>query len=206
MRIISNLLKTKLAENGLKQKEFSLKIGVSENTIRQWIFKESIPDKYIPKLKETFGNEYTQFVINENTSNGIEDNQELIPYFDIDVTAGSLTMFEDESAEFAAGHIKIPGLVADFVVPVHGHSMHPEVSSGDWIAVRRLHDLDWINFGHKYLIVTEEQRMVKIIKSNPDKATINLVSCNSEFDVIELPKHKIKQLFMVVQVLKRETM
>jgi|SRR5690554_1734031 len=179
-------------------------LGVKRATVSQWITLSNIPDKYTPDLKRVFGEDYKLFL--ESTDITECSNQELIPYFDIDVTAGSLTMFEDESAEFAAGHIKIPGLVADFVVPVHGHSMHPEVSSGDWIAVRRLHDLDWINFGHKYLIVTEEQRMVKIIKSNPDKKLINLVSCNSEFDVIELPKHKIKQLFMVVQVLKRETM
>jgi phage repressor protein C with HTH and peptisase S24 domain/DNA-binding XRE family transcriptional regulator len=207
MKINSSVFKHLYQKKSFTQETLAEAMETKRSTINQWIVKESIPDKYIPALERIFGDEYLTFVVDEmhilQEPQSKYDNGR-IPFYDIDVTAGVVDVFEDESTVHATASIHVPGLDADFAVPVHGNSMQPEISGGDWIAVKRINDLSWWNFGQKYLIVTAEQRLVKIIKRHEDDNLISLVSCNSDYDTIDMPKKKVKQLFMVVQVFKRE--
>jgi hypothetical protein len=195
-----------------KQKKYTQdslaeKLNVTRPAVNQWIVKSYIPDKYLSDLVRVFGSDgVSQFVV---SSIMVMDDQapygdaSTIPFYDIDVSAGDLFYIDNPTAVPTA-RLSIPGLKADFVVPVHGHSMHPEISNGDWIAVQQITDFSFFNYGQKYLIVTPEQRLVKTLRRHDNDDFVLLLSCNKNFDPIDLPKKAIKQLYLIVQVLKRE--
>ena len=204
MKIDGIMFKKAYKQKGLTQKKISELLDINQPQLSDWIKRNSIPDIYIDKIERLLGIQLRDSLIVSEPIEQYEKGNGRIPFYDIDVTAGVLDVFEDESTVHATASIHVPGLDADFAVPVHGNSMQPEISGGDWIAVKRINDLSWWNFGQKYLIVTAEQRLVKIIKRHTDENMISLVSCNRDYDAIDMPKKKVKQLFMVVQVFKRE--
>lgn len=194
-------------KKGFTQDTLAKEINSSRASINQWMIRKAIPDNYLNALLRVFGSDgVSQFVVSSIMV--MEDlpeygNEKTIPFYDIDVSAGDIFYFDAPNVVPSA-RLSIPGLKADFVVPVHGHSMHPEISNGDWIAVQQIKDFSFYNFGQKYLIVTPEQRLVKTLRRHENENFVLLVSSNKNFDPIDLPKKAIKQLYLIVQVLKRE--
>ena len=205
-RIFKDLYKTKK----FTQESLAESLNVNRGIIANWVRIGDIPNKYLPDLHRVFGSDVSKFIVDSSEiiqsdiDHGKIESTDYVPYFDIDVTAGMVDVFTDTSITQPTSLVHIPGLVADFVVPVHGHSMHPEISNGDWIAVKRIEDMSFFNYGQKHLVITKEQRLVKIIRKNANEKLITLTSCNSSYDDIDLPKKAITHLFLIVQVLKRE--
>ena len=50
-------------------------------------------------------------------------------------------------------------------------------------------------------MVTDDYRMVKVLRRHPDESKIILHSFNPEFDDIELPRDQIRHLFVVQSVI-----
>lgn len=128
-----------------------------------------------------------------------------IPYYETDVTAGDVTFFDEPNIKPDA-YMEIPGLVADAIVRVKGHSMHDVICNGDWVALRKITDFSFFNYGLKYLVVTGEQRLVKYLRKHEDKNYLLLTSHNAEFDSIDMPIEKVLQLFLIVEIFKHEAM
>ena len=83
------------------------------------------------------------------------------PFFsDMPVSAGLRDSF-DPSMEKANGYISLPSQKANFYFPVSGTSMEPEVFSGDIVGVVRVGHYDKISPEAIYMIVTNENRMIK---------------------------------------------
>ena len=93
------------------------------------------------------------------------------PFFsDLPVSAGLRDSF-DPSMEKANGYISLPSQKANFYFPVSGTSMEPEVFSGDIVGVVRVGLYDKISPESIYMIVTNENRMIKhcyIDENNPE--------------------------------------
>ena len=93
------------------------------------------------------------------------------PFFsDMPVSAGLRDSF-DPSMEKANGYISLPSQKANFYFPVSGTSMEPEVFSGDIVGVVRVGHYDKISPEAIYMIVTNENRMIKhcyIDENNPE--------------------------------------
>jgi hypothetical protein len=93
------------------------------------------------------------------------------PFFsDMPVSAGLRDSF-DPSMEKANGYISLPSQKANFYFPVSGTSMEPEVFSGDIVGVVRVGQFDRISPEAIYMIVTNENRMIKhcyIDENNPE--------------------------------------
>ena len=93
------------------------------------------------------------------------------PFFsDLPVSAGLRDSF-DPSMERANGFISLPSQQANFYFPVSGTSMEPEVFSGDIVGVVRVEPSDRISPEAIYMIVTNENRMIKhcyIDDNNPE--------------------------------------
>lgn len=93
------------------------------------------------------------------------------PFFsDMPVSAGLRDSF-DPSMEKANGYISLPSQKANFYFPVSGTSMEPEVFSGDIVGVVRVGLYDKISPESIYMIVTNENRMIKhcyIDENNPE--------------------------------------
>ena len=122
---------------------------------------------------------------------------ESAPFFsDLPVSAGLRDSF-DPTQEKAKGFISLPSQNASFYFPVSGTSMEPEVFSGDIVGVTRVEPYDRISPEAIYMIVTNENRMIKhcyIDENNPE-----LIWCVSpNYPSFPIRKSEICAMFRVV--------
>lgn len=124
------------------------------------------------------------------------------PLYDVDVTAGGVELSRMFASDNIAGYVNIPGLNPGCVlVRVSGDSMTPLVPDGSYIAIRRVEVTSPIIWGQVYVIVTDDYRMVKRIRRNPDGSFVTLHSENPQYDDIEMPLHSIRAIFYVEAVI-----
>lgn len=123
--------------------------------------------------------------------------------YDIDVTAGNLArdrMFADEQI---IGSINIPTVHSDCcIVRVSGDSMSPIIGNGDLIAIREIRNKSLIFWGHIYVVVLDDYRMVKYVRRHPDPSQVILRSENPKYDDIEVAKSDIRDLFLVENIIR----
>lgn len=128
------------------------------------------------------------------------------PVYDIDVTAGSLSrpmMFADEHI---VGAVNMPNISKDCrIVRVSGDSMNPVICNGDFIAVRELTNMSQIFWGHIYVVVLDDYRMVKYLRKHPDQDKVILRSENPRYDDMEVYRSDIKELLVVQNILHIDT-
>ena len=90
----------------------------------------------------------------------------------------------------------------DAFLTIYGDSMYPKYASGEIIAVREILNLDIIQWGEAYLVVTDDtannMTTVKLIfqHSNPNLLTLRAFNPNYLGDTV-IEKHSIKRLFMI---------
>lgn len=126
-----------------------------------------------------------------------------IPVYDIDVTAGCEELSMMFTQDKIDGFVSLPRMSQNsIIVRVSGNSMYPEINDGGYIAIRPVKNIDTIFWGHIYVVVTEDYRLVKYVRrDNADDKKIILHSANPEYDDMELPKSSIKNLFLVEAIL-----
>jgi phage repressor protein C with HTH and peptisase S24 domain len=123
-----------------------------------------------------------------------------VPYYDIDVTAGNVQLFQ-ENNQMPADYFTVPKEIqdVDFCFKVRGDSMYDKILPGAIVFVKQIFDISVIEYGQVFVVITEEQRMVKYVRrhlTNPDEMFV-LKSHNNHYDDIDLPKDKITNLLLV---------
>ncbi len=121
------------------------------------------------------------------------------PVYDIDVTAGHTELSTAFTSEHIIGSLYMPQINPNNpIVHVSGHSMDPMIPHNSWISIRRIAPDAPIFWGQPYLVITEDYRMVKIVRRHPtDDSLVILHSANPEFDDIDMPRRLIRMLFLV---------
>jgi len=130
-----------------------------------------------------------------------------VPYYNINVSAGSVNFLDNGLIEGQKpdDYLFIPSNIdADIALPTFGHSMYPEISNGDRVAYKFIKDWSFFNYGMKYMIVTDEQRMVKYIKRSKTEGHILLTSRNEDYEDIEMPVESIRAILQVRYICKTE--
>lgn len=199
----------------LSQKRFEVSVGLSNgyvNNIRQSI----TPDK-LQKIALCFPDLNKAWILtgegdmlkSDNRNGVVSINQSQIhdypngtPVLDIDVTCGK--EFRDLRDERVIGYVDLPIIRNDsYIVTATGDSMSPKVLSGDFIVIREIKNRDYFLWGHMYLVVTPEYRMLKYIEKHPtdQKEHIVLRSENEAYSDIELPIKDIFKLFVVENII-----
>lgn len=118
-------------------------------------------------------------------------------WFDVEATAGGLTMFEDNPMNRYI-EMSIPefGDCTD-AVNLHGDSMFPLFKSGQIIILKEWAE-SFIDFGNVYLVITKSgNRMVKYLRKGSDAAHVMCVSENPAFDPFEILIDDILKLYIV---------
>lgn len=129
-----------------------------------------------------------------------------VPYYNVDFLGGFDLLPDDQTTR--------PEYLIDFKAydratcwcNISGHSMEPEISSGDIIALREVPDPTFLPFGEVYAIVTTTgMRTVKRIGPGKDSETYSLIPTNKspEFGVQEIPKEMIARVFEVLGCMKK---
>lgn len=126
-----------------------------------------------------------------------------VPYYDEDFMLGF-------SEIMATGHenpeylIKMPGYEkATLWCNASGHSMEPEISNGDIIALKRIDDPSFLPFGDIYgIITTNGLRTIKRIGRSQHDGYYRLIPTNKEYDEQEIPISKIAIVYRVMGAMK----
>lgn len=127
-----------------------------------------------------------------------------VPLYNIEATAGIVTLFNDTAATTPIDYIQIPNLPkCDGAVYITGDSMYPLLKSGDIIMYKQIHNIqDGIFWGEMYMISIDqdgdEMVTVKYIqKSEKGEQWIKLVSQNKHHDDRDVPLTKVRALALI---------
>ena len=120
-----------------------------------------------------------------------------IPFYDdLPLSAGHRDAF-DPTREKPSAYISIPTSQADFYFPVSGNSMEPKFNDGDIVGVKRVDRSEGIVHGAVYMVVTNENRMIK--RCYHDNNDPNLIWCVSpNYPSFPINKNDVCALFKVV--------
>lgn len=179
-------------------KEIADKLGMSERMYSYYESGNSKGDpkkieKYLPNLEKLEKNnlQYNPQVEKlEKTKN--------VPYYDVDATAGNVTIFAEDSEEYIKEYISVPAFQdCEMFINVSGSSMYPKYVSGELIALKKLTDFEVVAYGEAYLIVTREQRLLKYIKKSTYKNMWALHSEHKDYEPFDIHIAKVLHLYMV---------
>lgn len=134
-----------------------------------------------------------------------DQEKQLIPLYDIQATAGIVSLFNNLTVQKPIDHISIPNLPkCDGAIYVSGDSMYPLLKSGDIIMYKKVNNsIDNIFWGEMYLVslTTEDNDefiMVKWIhKSDIGEDWIKLVSENRHHQPKDMHLKNIKALALI---------
>ena len=120
-----------------------------------------------------------------------------VPFYeDLPLSAGNRDAF-NPAQEKPSAFFSIPTCQADFYFPVSGSSMEPEFNDGDVVGVKRVDRSEGLVHGAVYMIVTNENRMIK--RCYHDNNDPNLIWCVSpNYPSFPINKNDVCALFKVV--------
>lgn len=209
--------------NSSLSKPFKFKTTIKTDTLEKFlIFYSDISPEWLltgrgemlkpinenEKWIEDVRNERTEEILNDpnsvyrlKTDNTIENQS--IPLYNLEATAGIVTLFKDSHEIEPIDYIQIPNLPkCDGAVYISGDSMYPLLKSGDIVMYKQIHDIkDGIYWGEMYLISMQdngdEMVMVKYIKKSDRDGYIKLVSQNKHHEDREVLLKKVKALALI---------
>ena len=129
-----------------------------------------------------------------------------VPYYNVDFIGGFDIVLNDQTIK--------PEYLIDFKMynaadcwcNVTGHSMEPEISQGDIIALKELHDWQtYIPSGEIYAIVTTEHRTIKRVSPWKHEGYILLTPSNPSPEYVpqEIPLSIVQRVYRVLGCMKR---
>lgn len=101
-----------------------------------------------------------------------------IKILDIRVCAGQGIGFDSDENEII-GYVNIPEFAGCYGITVYGDSMYDMYMSGDTIFVREIKDKHNIDNGQPYVIITKEDRLLKMIHIDYERKRTILSSYNN---------------------------
>lgn len=202
--------------SGAGQSELAEMLGTSQSIISRVRSGSKLPpDSVMEKIHELWGIDMIDEVRtlrNEgrynrsNVSIPSKNFQEGVPYYNVDFVGGFDLVMNDQSITPAYLINFKPYERATCWCNITGHSMEPEISHGDMIALRKVDDWRYLPFGEIYAIVTKnDMRTVKRLGPGSNKNTVTLIPTNKspEYAPQEIKKQDILQIYEVMGCVKR---
>lgn len=220
--IKGRLIKFIESQNEPSIRSFEVKCGLSNgfvNSTGDSVRKKSL-DKIstlYPKLNVNWliTGVGTMLINDEQTQEAIEIREDEprishtvgVPYYNVDFLGGFDLMMNDQTQhpEYRIDFKKYNE--ADCWCNVTGHSMEPEITHGDIIAMKKLEDWElFIPYGEVYAIVASNGlRTIKRIGPGSSTDVFSLIPTNKspEYGIQEIPKTMIKGIWKVLGCMKR---
>jgi len=201
-----------------KNTVFASLIGVSEANVRN--YKNGVMPKadFLEKIARSFdininwlltgeGNMLSSESEKEEKLPSLSQRYEGAPYFNVDFIGGFDLIVNDQTVN-PDFYINYPPYNQPGVVwcNLTGHSMEPEISNGDIIALREVTTpIQYLPAGEIYGIVTEEYRTVKRIRLSQKEGFVRLIPSNKsdEFCEQEIPISMILKVYAVLGSIRK---
>lgn len=200
---------------GLDQSAIAERLGTTQATISRVMNGSMLPpDTVVDTMKDLWGVDMRDEVkgIRMSSKYGIKTEEPQVsvrsgvPYYDIDFIGGFDLIINDQTLA--------PAYLIDFKpyeratcwCNITGHSMEPEISHGDIIALRKINDWSYIPFGEVYAIVTRnDMRTVKRLAKGSSEDTFTLIPTNKspEYAPQEIKKSDILCMYEVMGCMKK---
>ena len=140
-----------------------------------------------------------------NKSPSINQEFKGSPYYSVDFLGG-FDLTENSQTVNPDYYIDYPPYNKEGVVwcNLTGHSMEPELSNGDIIALKPMNTpIEYLPPNEIYAIVTEEYRTVKRIHMSERKGFVRLIPSNKDYQDVEIPVEMITKVFAVLGSIRK---
>lgn len=178
----------------LTQKQLSVLSGVPEGTISRI---EASKNEEVKKSE-------VEKALKAVLTNAVPESS--APYYqNVNASAG-LSFLTDNSDNNPTSYIKVPGLRVDAYINVFGDSMYPKYESGQIIGIKKI-EKDMIHFGYAYVVeMNDGEAYIKYIQPGTDSEHWSLESENKHYTATEFHLSKIRSIFKIKSILKRESL
>lgn len=195
-----------LLQNNINLSWLSQQLGISPQTLQSRLNAQEFKRAYMIEITNILGRDIFG-LDNEQGSSLMKQ-----PVLDIRVCAGNGIGLEG-SENKVAEYVSIPSMQGCIGLTVYGDSMTPQYTAGDVVFVRPIPVVDFIDYGHTYLVITTSDRLLKNL--HPSKLGdeyLRLVSINETtnrhgdrlYPDSDIPRTNILYLYKVVGSLRRE--
>lgn len=202
-------LKNFRKDNNLTQSALAKLIGVKQPNISDVENGEmKLPEEWIPILSKKFPNinSYNIGKTDIDEFKEPETNYKKVPYIGQEISATASMAMSDAMPINTDTYVRLPMFTrAEYILPVRGHSMKGYIDHGDFIAVRRITNIELIIYGEPYVIITRETNMrtVKFVNMHEDESKLWLSPYNTEqFNSQPILKTDILEMYVVLGKLK----
>lgn len=194
--------------------DFARRVGEKPQTVSNWVVRDN-GINVLNKVMEVFPQVNKDWLMtghgdmiksNNNNSEPQINFTKGVPYYNVDFIGGFDIVLNDQtiSPEYLIDFRKYNE--ATCWCNVTGHSMEPEITHGDIIALKKIEDKSFLPLGEVYAIVTTNgMRTIKRLGPSNDPKCYTLVPTNKspEYGIQELPKDMIEHVFQVLGCMKR---
>ena len=184
--------------------------------VRKAIIRNSVKPNHINIFCDELKRD-KDFIVGREESNLVKEPAEeynsknkifrKVAFYDTNISAGNVEFLANGQIKglIPDYYLHVPVNVdADISFPVFGSAMFPEINNGDRVALKIINDWSFFNYGMKYMIITNEQSMIRYLKKSQIKGNVLLTSKNDEFEDIEIPVKSIKSILQVRYICKLE--
>lgn len=201
---------------GIDKKSFFTQTGIKRGLLDADKLQSSVSDISIAKILATFPDIDPDWLLAGQGSmlretHLITPSTNLdhrgAPYYNVDFIGGFDLIFNDQNI-LPAFYIDFAPYNKEGVVwcNLTGHSMEPELSNGDIIAMKELTTpIAYLPAGEIYGIVTDEYRTVKRMTKSPKEGYVRLIPTNHapEYSEQEIPISMIKRIYAVMGSIRK---
>lgn len=181
-------------------------LGISPQGLNSRLNAKSFKSGYLLEITNVIGRD----IFGTGTNNSSPQQ----PVLDISVCAGNGTGLDGDENKVVE-YVHIPAFNGCTGISVFGESMLPIYKPGDVLFVKRVHDINDIDYGRPYLVITNENRLLKnIYTSSLGKGYLRLCSSNTGLNPAgermypdrDISLENVLFLYKVVGSIRREEM